>query len=225
MAELENTNQELKTFKRWWDKAGTGVVIVLIIVLLGVLGWYAWGWYTNRQNTQAAEIYTKVQQGLDNNAPDKSVMNLIEQLESSYQRTPYATAAALDLARYHLGQDELDEAADQLRWAVKHSRDQGMRHIAVTRLARVLWSQDKADQALEVLDRDHPPAFEALYAEITGDIHAARGQRDQAYEAYKKALDTLPRDVPAHMLEIKRNNNAPAATDQDKKTDTKSTDS
>lgn len=225
MAELDNANQELEAFKRWWDKAGTGVIIILIIVLLGVLGWYAWGWYTNRQNAQAAEIYAKVQQGLENDAPSKSITNLIDQLESSYQRTPYASAAALELARHHLDRDELDDAADQLHWAVEHSRDQGMRQIAVTRLARVLWSQDKDDQALKMLDRDHPPAFDPLYAELTGDIHAARDHRDKAYAAYKKALDTLPEDVPAHMLETKMNNNAPAATDHDKKTDTKSSDS
>lgn len=209
MADFDD-NEDWHALKRWWNKSSTWLVPIMILILLGVAGWYGWQWYEDRQNNQAAELYAEVHKGFASHQVTHDVADRVDQLKSDYQRSPYAINAALDMARYFVGQDKMTAAEDELAWVMEHAREKAMVDIAATRKARVLWAQDKPDKALKVLDRDHADAFDALYAEVAGDIQADQGHRDKAYKAYEKALDRLPADVPDQLLQQKRVDNAPA---------------
>lgn len=224
MAEHDN-NEELANLTRWWSRNGTAAIIGVLIGLVAIGGWYAWGWYSNRQDARAADMYAQVQHGISTDNITSGVDNLVSTLESDYSGTPYAGAAALAMAGYYVDQNKLDKAESQLDWAMQNAAGKGIRQIATVRKARVLWARNKPDAALELLGQDHPASFDSLYAELTGDIQAAQGDRQAAHAAYKKALAKLPPDAPKQMLQQKLDQNAPAAAASDMPTDSKKSDS
>jgi predicted negative regulator of RcsB-dependent stress response len=208
MAEFDN--QEVNRLKHWWDSNGMALVIGAVVGLAVIIGWQGWGWYQDRQANQAADIHQQLQQGLANGNVNDAVLKTADRLKSDYAGTPYAADAALRLAGYYVEQQDYAKAREQLDWAVNNAANEGVAHIARVRAARLAWTQDNADEALQMLDTEHPPAFNALYAEVRGDILAARGDREGAYKAYQLALESLPQDTPSRALETKLADNAPA---------------
>jgi len=208
MAEFDN--DEMSRLKRWWEGNGSALVIGVIVGLAVIIGWQGWNWYQNRQAAQAADIYQQVEQGMAGDSVDDNVLATVDRLKNDYSGTPYAADAALRLAGYYVEQQDYDKAREQLVWVSDNAANEGVGHIARVRAARLLWTQDKPDEALSLLDTDHPPAFDALYAETRGDILAARGDREGAYKAYQVALESLPPDIASRALETKIADNAPA---------------
>ncbi|ROO24729.1 membrane protein [Salinisphaera orenii MK-B5] len=208
MADFDN--EELSRVRQWWAANGNALMIGVLVGLIVIAAWGGWNWYQNRQAAAAADISAQIEGALVNGAIDDSVVEAVERLENDYSGTPYATGAALGLASAYVADSEYDKAMPHLDWAVDNASEEGMRHIARVRKARLLWTQDDAEAALTLLETDHPAAFDALYAEVAGDIHAARGDREAAHQAYQRALDALPQDTPRQPLQNKLADNAPA---------------
>lgn len=220
MADLDH-NEELASAQRWWRKNGGPAVVGLTIGVLLLAGWYGWHWYQARQNTHAADIYSQVQYGIASDNVTGGVINRVDTLTNDYSGTPYAATAAMALAAYYVDQKQFGKAAERLQWASSNGDDAGLRAIATVRLARVQWADNKPAAALKTLDSDHPKAFDALFAEATGDVQRAKGNRQAAHAAYQRALKALPEDTPRQMLQTKleatagdAGNAADAATSQ-----------
>ena len=224
MAEFDD-NEELKSFRHWWSNNGTSAIIGVLVAILIVGGWYGWQWYTERQDTQAANLYSQVRYGIAEGKMTSGMKNVIEKLKNDYSRTPYAGAAALTLGAYQVDKGKLDEAMPELDWAMHNAQGEGIRQVATVRKARLLWSQGKNKEALKLLQQDHPAEFDSLYAELTGDIHAAEGQREAAHAAYEKALAALPSDVSKQVLEYKLRKYASSDDNEDASSRGKTADS
>ena len=56
----------------------------------------------------------------------------------------------------------------------------------------MLLDEKKYDEALKLLDTEHPEAFTGLFADLKGDIFVAQGKMAEAKAAYKQALEKLP---------------------------------
>lgn len=220
MAEFDD-NDEVQKFRQWWASNGTSIVIGVLIAVLVVGGWYGWQWYTARQNTTAAHMYAEVQYGIASDQVTAGVENVYAKLKSDYSGTPYAGAATLLMSAYQMHKKHFDKAANELDWAMHHAKGAGIRQVATVRKARVLWAENKPKAALELLGKPHPAAFDSLFAELAGDIHAAEGDRKAAHQSYEKALAALPSGASNAVLERKLRMYAPAAGGDSVKPDSK----
>jgi predicted negative regulator of RcsB-dependent stress response len=77
-----------------------------------------------------------------------------------------------------------------------------VRDVARLRLARVLISQNKAGDALKLLEEPLPASFGGLVEEARGDAYAALGKTEEARSAYDRALAQTQDD--AEFLKLKR---------------------
>ena len=82
--------------------------------------------------------------------------------------------------------------------------------LAMIRLAKIQYAQGNAEEALQTLQGIRNPGYQSWALELTGDIYLAEGNSEQAYAAYTSALDSLEGDANRPLLEIKRDNAAPA---------------
>ena len=208
MAEFDN--DEMGRLKQFWAGNGSALVIGVVLGLVVIIGWQGWQWYQDRQAVKAADIYQQIEPALAGDSVDEQALDSVERLKADYSNTPYAADAAMRLASQYVQQQDYDKAREQLMWVSENAANEGVAHIARVRAARLLWTQDKPDEALSLLDTDHPAAFDALYAETRGDILAAQGDREGAYKAYRIALESLPPDIATRALETKIADNAPA---------------
>jgi predicted negative regulator of RcsB-dependent stress response len=177
---------EVENLKRWWKENWKSLVAGLAIGLGGIFGYEGYDRYKQQQAEQASQIYEDLKTTIADKKPDEAIA-IGDRLIKDFGRTPYATGAALRLAQLAVEQGKLDDAATRLKWVADNGKDDGLRELGKLRLARVLWQQKKADDALKLVEGDHG-AYAALFAELRGDIKLSQGDRTAARAAYEQAM-------------------------------------
>jgi predicted negative regulator of RcsB-dependent stress response len=126
-------------------------------------------------------------------------------LRDDFSDSPYASLAALQMARARLEADQVDLALTLYRFVADHGTPNAVRMVGKERLARVLLDQGRPEEALAlVAGNDELTGFEAAFAEVRGDIQAALGQNAEAIASYQQALDALEAGVgDRNFLELK----------------------
>jgi len=178
---------QVEQLKQWWHENWKALATGLALGLGGIFGWQWWQGYEVRVGAEASQMYQEKKSAADAGKTDEA-QTLAQKLMQTRGNTPYAAQAALRLAQIEVHDSKLDNAAAHLRWVLDHGSDEGLKHVARLRLARVLWQQKKLDEALKQLDVKDTGSFEAAYDELRGDLKLAQGDRAGAAEAYRKAM-------------------------------------
>ena len=178
--------EQVENLKRWWKENWLALAIGLGLGLGGIFGWEQWKHFQTGKSEQASQIFEDMKKArLAGKGEEFKAAS--DKLVKDFPASPYATDAALLAAGKAVEDAKLDEALKQLQWVVANSKDAGMQKLARLRAARVLWAQQKSDDALKQLDGD-AGEYAPLYDELRGDIKLAKGDRDGARQAYEKAL-------------------------------------
>lgn len=214
MADIfDDEEDDFQRLKNWWKANGLSLVIGIVVGLAIVGGWKGWGWYQERQAQDASAMYYQFKQALASGADADKLDGLARNLQSDHAGSPYATAAGLAMGHYYAGKDKYGKAVKNLQWVVDHGGQPPFRQLARLREARLQWAQGDSKKALALLAHKHPASFEALYAELAGDIHASAGDDKQAATAYQRALKNLPQGSDSRLLKEKLNSVASATGD------------
>ncbi len=191
MAALDLQEQEqLDTLKAWWKDNGNWVLGVVLVVTVAMAGWRGWQYYQNKQTAEAATLYQQfVEQLASNDA--KRVNDAAAAVMDKYASTPYATRAALIAAQVNESGKELLRAKTQLQWVIEHASEDGLRSVASLRMASLLLDEKNYSGAAKLLEAKHGENFDALYADLNGDVLNAQGKTAEAKAAYKLSYDKL----------------------------------
>ncbi len=186
--------EQLDTFKAWWEKYGNFILTSATVVLLVFAAYNGWRWYERSQAQAAAGIYEQLVKAVE--AKDQAkAKELAGNLIEKHARTVYAGMAALQAAKLNYEAGDANAAKAQLRWVV----DNGHAAYAATarvRLAGVLLDDKSYDEASKLLATDVPESHRVMFADRRGDVLVAQGKLDDARAAYKQALDTAGPDHP-----------------------------
>jgi len=180
--------EQLEAMKSWWARYGTLVMAAVIASLLTIAALQGWRYYRYQQSFAAATLYEQAAQAERANEY-KKVRDIAAQITDRYPRTPYAAMAALSAARAAFETGDLAAAKTQLQWVIEYAREEELKDVARLRLAGVLLDEKKYREALALTDGPRSAAFDALYADMKGDILLAEGKRGEARGAYQQALD------------------------------------
>jgi len=183
--------EQIEQLKAWWNRYGAMAMGLLTVALLIVLGWQGWAWYQNNQATQARGYFEALERASEQPGTDAMprIIAAMETLKTDFAQTDYAGRGALVAAQALQARDDLDGAQEALEW-LSQSNHEALAPVATLRLAGLLLDAEQYDQALAILG-DAPPAFEGLYADRRGDIHAAQGDRERALEQWREALTKI----------------------------------
>jgi predicted negative regulator of RcsB-dependent stress response len=195
MVEIYNAHEQGEVVKKWLQENGSAIVMGLVIAFGGLFGFKWWqNWQeTNRQ--AASTEYEVMGQLLASEQLDAAMANF-QSLQDDHGKSPYASMAALQMARARMDVNQPDLAISLLEYVVGNGYPQAMRVVARERLARVLLDQGRAEEALVTLDgATDITGFEARYAEVRGDILFDLGRTDEAVVAYQESLEALEEGV------------------------------
>lgn len=198
-------DEQLAQFKDWWNRSGKPLVTGGLLALVVVMGWQAWHKYQANQAQGASMLYQQLLDAtLSSGQPDTArVADLSNKLNSEYGNTAYAQYGSLFVAKVAVDTGKLDDAASQLKTVVDKPVNATLGEVARERLAQVLATQNKAEEALKLLDGDADEAFQASREELRGDLLVQLGRTDEAYAAYKKAKAALSDEAAIGGLQIK----------------------
>lgn len=186
MASHYEDEAEVENLKRWWKENWKSLAAGLIIGLGAIGGYEGYRRYQQNQAELASQIYDDLKAAITANKVDDAII-MGDRLVNDFSKTPYASGAALRLAQQAVKQGKFDVAATRLQWVADHGKDDGLRELAKLRLARVLWQEQKADDALKLTEGDHG-SYNALFSELRGDIKLSTGDRAAARAAYEAAV-------------------------------------
>lgn len=191
MVETYNAHDQGEAVKKWLQDNGSAIVMGLVIAFGGLFGFKQWqNWQdTNRQ--QASYEFEVMNQQLAQNQLDAAMDNF-QILKDDHAKSPYASMAALQMARARLEANQADLAIGLYEYVVENGYPKAMQVVARERLARVLLDQGQPAEAMSMLQgADDTTGFESRYAEVRGDILFSQGRSDEAAAAYLEALDAL----------------------------------
>ncbi len=203
MADYETEEQQVEALKEWWKQNGVAVIGGAVLGISALVGWRGWNWHQEKQATEASDIFAIVQEAINTN--DASVLqDHTNTLRENYASTPYAPLAVLHQAKNQIEQGDNTAAEDSLRWVLSNSKQDTVQNVARLRLARLLLAENKIDEAQAMINGDMSDAYESLANEIRGDIFVAKGEIEQAKEAYDQAMQAAS-GSGVEYLQLKRN--------------------
>lgn len=192
MSALDLQEQEqLDALKAWWKENANKLIGIVLVVALAAAGWRGWQYYQNTQAVEAATLYAGFVQQVES-GDGKRINDAAAEVMARYPRTAYAPRAALLAAQVNEQAGDTERAGTQLQWVLEHTGEPGLKSVAGLRLAAILLDGKKYDEALKHLDAEHPAGFDALYADLRGDVLNAAGKRDEARSAYTLAYEKTP---------------------------------
>ncbi|MEJ2141900.1 MAG: tetratricopeptide repeat protein [Gammaproteobacteria bacterium] len=197
--EIHRTEEEqVEAIKNWWKENGTSVVIGVALGIAAIFGVRYWFDYQKAQTQQASALYASV---LESIATDKvKAEALASELSKNYSSTPYATLTALNLAKLKVDDKDLKAAQTYLQWVIDNGSDEGFRHVARIRLARLYLEEGNVQQAEQLVKGIKASGFDSEYSELRGDIFLAKGENAQAVESYRLAQTGLQPNSPRSQL-------------------------
>ncbi len=203
MAEYETEEEQVEALKDWWKQNGLAVIGGAVLGISALVGWRGWNWHQDKQATEASDIFTVVQEAANKN----DVTALQEQtniLRDKYASTPYTPLAVLHQAKNQIEQGDNAAAEESLRWVLKNSKQDTVQNVARLRLARLLLADNKVEEAQAMVNSGMSDAYTSLANEIRGDIFVAKGEIEQAKEAYDQAMQAAS-GAGVEYLQLKRN--------------------
>lgn len=193
MAELRSEEEQLDVIKRWWKENGTSLIAGAVLAAAGVFGWHAWQDYQDGQAEAASVRYQQlVSMTAGNTLGEDQLANareLVNEINDEHGNTLYAELALLLEARLAVQQDDLDDAKAALERVADSSSRRYVQSLAWLRLARIEVADGNPDVALNLLDEPITQSLAAQQANVRGDAYLARGETDQARDAWQTALD------------------------------------
>jgi len=192
---FSNDDEQLENISQWWSSYKYIVTGSLIAIVLTILSWDYYKKQTLENALSAAKDY---QYFIENFSLDDDVSQENFEIEALriitiYSNQGYADLAALQLSKYYVIQNRLQEAEVQLRWILDRNRSnfsnnqEPLSTLASTRLARLLLSQNKSQEVIDFLSESK--ALNASLLELKGDALVLLGRLNEAKVSYLESLN------------------------------------
>lgn len=187
--DLLDEHEQSERVRTWLRNNAIGLISGVALGLSAIYGWYWWKDQGDAKRLKASDEYQavleQVQAGKLKEAQGKA---------AGLKGTAFAALAGLDLAKAQVDGGKRDEAIATLRGV--QTDDPAIAVVVSQRLARLLIDAGKSEEALTLLTNiDDPVAHE-----VRGDALFALGRKDQARDAYNKALVQLDVAAPQRRL-------------------------
>ncbi len=191
--------EQIEMIKNWWRENGKFTIATIVVVVILSVGWRYWQTTKNQEAAKASLLYEQMLSH-EINHQYREVEFDVKSLMSSYPKTPYALLAAFISAQNAVNEKRIDTAIHKLNWIVKNSNNTDFKQIAKLRKSRIFLSIKRYDEALKSLEIIEAQAYLPAVNEVRGDIYSAVGNKQQALQAYQKALSSLKKDAPNRQL-------------------------
>lgn len=186
----ETEEEQVAALKDWWKANGSSVISGVVIAAITVGGWNFWQSYQKDKINTASDMYEQLLQA-EMAGKVALVDKIASKLNTEFSSTAYDAYALLFQAKEKVKQNDLSAAQAILEQAMTATDDAEIKHVARTRLIRVLLAQKEYEQGLQMIadvDQSSLGGFAGIYEELKGDLYVAMGQIGEARTAYQLAL-------------------------------------
>lgn len=192
-----NDEEQLAVLRDWWHRNGVSVMAGLLMAAVGAGGWWGYDLWQERTAQQSAAAYQEFLQAARLGGSPDEIQEAVRRLQEDHGGSAYAAMATLQLARQQLEAGDYEQAAETLAWVQHNAEDSALEQLARLRRAEALAGAGDLDGALAVVGTDPGTGFVGAFEAMRGDLLQERDRREEAVEAYRRALEAgdLDRDM------------------------------
>ena len=180
-------DEQVEQIKRWWKDNGRALVAGLVIGIGGLAGYRYWDSVQIARAENASVNYEHFLQMTAEGRNDDA-LSAGNSIIDAHPGTAYARLSTLVLAKIAVGENDYIQAKKLLQTLIDEADNGEIAYIARARLARILLAEGSIDESSALVAAI--PAVDGLerFAELRGDISAARGDSQTARTMYLQAL-------------------------------------
>jgi predicted negative regulator of RcsB-dependent stress response len=189
MEDYLTEEERVEALKRWWKENARSVFVGIGFGALIVAGWNIWQTRQQQQSEQASTVFDQLLKADEEKHPD-AALKLGERLVEEFPSSSYAVYGRLFAAKYKAEQGDLAGAKGLLLTLLANSKDDNVRHLARLRAGQVMLSLNEEEDALKLIEAPEAKlggSYQALYAELKGDLLMSLKRDDEARAAYQQA--------------------------------------
>ena len=189
MSEYRTDEETVEQLTRWWREHGTFLVVTLVVVVGGVVGWR---WWQDTTREQAQAVSALYQEWTEARAAGDEARGeaLAQRLRSEHAGSSYLALLALEEASRALENGDPAAARGALERVLELGTGAAFDDLARLRLARLDLEAGDAEAALGRLAMVRAGEDIGPVEELRGDALRVLGRLDEARAAYARALAT-----------------------------------
>jgi predicted negative regulator of RcsB-dependent stress response len=210
MNEIFENNKFTTRAYNFYNLYRTPIIAIVVILLITVVLLLAIGQISKSNNEKAAEIYNKwTLQEIETEDGQKTSKDLFNELLNSYKNTGYTKLALLSQASVDAKNDLNEESLNKFLMLIDLT--DGFRgndlfnKIARVNAARLLYAEEKYDEALNLLEK-YSSSSTAMIHELIGDILTKQEKIDLAKDQYLLSKDKYTDEALTSIVSMKISN-------------------
>lgn len=190
-----NDDDQVEVLKNWWQENGISTIVSIFLAISAVVGWQYFKDSNHDKKEKASFAYQELIESvfdIQRNPDDIKIARAIfmaDNIKSEFSKSAYGHFSALLKARQAVEDDDLELAEEELNWILNNKPVDEVRYITELRLAKVLFSQERHDEAITLLEIDNKHFFSHAFLELKGDILMSLERYPEAVDAYQKSID------------------------------------
>jgi len=194
----------IEKYKRLIISAFAAVIIVVSYVVIS-------NQISKQNNNEAAVIYEKMETYFYQNAEDnESINKMLDDLLTNYKSTGYAQLALLNKASLDAKNNKLNEALENFKKLINITDGRNGNKIynkmARVSAARILLSQSKYDEALNMIEIFSANSTNGYIHELIGDILIKQNKLELARAQYQIASEKYSDETSKSIIAMKMAN-------------------
>jgi len=203
-----DNNMKFLPFLKFLEKNKRIIISILLIVVFVVSYKIINNQLTKKNNAEASIIYTSFYDEISSENPDYALVEeTLNNLLNAYGSSGYAQIALLNKASLDARNDNFEESLNSFQKLVSitdgSNGNKIYNKIARVSAARILASENKYDEALDMIEKFTSESTNGYIHELTGDILHKQNKTDLSLAQYNKALEKYNDETSKSIISMK----------------------
>jgi predicted negative regulator of RcsB-dependent stress response len=208
MNNVYENNMKIHPLLPFFEKNKKILISILISIIIVISYFVINNQLTNKKNVEASNIYTSFLEELSSDDPDLDLINQdLNSLLEAYGSSGYTQIALLNKASFDASNNNFEESLNNFQKLVKitdgYKGNKIYNKIARVSAARILLSEKKYDEALNMVEKFSSKSTNAYIHELTGDILLKQSKTDLSLAQYEMASEKYNDEVSKTIISMK----------------------
>tara|TARA_X000000950_G_C13873780_1_gene644001 strand:- start:283 stop:927 length:645 start_codon:yes stop_codon:yes gene_type:complete len=211
MNNVYENNMRFLPLLKFIEKYRITIILIVITIILAITFSIFSNQIAKQNNLKAASIYSSFLEEISSSEPDNSELNVIlDNLLMNYKNTGYTQIALLNKASLDARNNNFDESLKNFEILVDltdgFNGNKIYNKIARVSAARILLSNDKYDEALNMIEKFSSNSTNGYIHELSGDILFKQNKIDLAISQYELASSKYNDETSKSIISMKISN-------------------
>ena len=201
-------NMKILTLLKFLEK-NKKIIISIFLIVVFIIGYtIVNNQLTKKNNSEASKIYTSFFNEISSENPDYELLEqTLNNLLESYGNSGYAQIALLNKASLDARNNNFEKSLNNFQKLVSitdgRNGNKIYNKIARVSAARILSSEKKYDEALDMIEKFSSESTNGYIHELTGDILLKQNKIDLSLAQYNKALEKYNDETSKSIISMK----------------------